>query len=149
MQKNYGLPTDICIKLYHFIKSAKVTSRLFFRYNSYLTLGLKDNNEQLVAVMVLTVYPTVPAVLPGDWEKWAKNLYGLNRLNNCNSLWIRLLIWKPYYYPLFMKPIAQYFFNFMREISYLLMVIPPVDCSLNFLDNLGISIKPKGKVLNK
>lgn len=119
---------------------------LFSRYNSYLTLGIRDKERNIVAVMVLGINPNVPVVSPGDWEQWIINLYGLINVNSYNSLWIRLIIWDPHYFSLFMKPIVHYLFNSIIELRFLLMDIPPVDCPMDFLDNLGINIKPKGKL---
>lgn len=116
-----------------------------FRHKSYLTLGVQDNEENIVGVMTLAIYPNIPALLPGEWEKWLQNMYGLPYVNSYNTLWIRLLIWHPFYYSLFFKPIVQYLFNFILELKFLLMLVPPVNCPINFVDNLGNSMWPKGK----
>lgn len=118
----------------------------FFRHKSYLTLGVYDSNESLAGVMFLGVHPNIPALSPGDWEPWLYEMYAFYQVNSYNSLWIKLLIWNPIYYLLFLKPMVQYLFKSTLELKFLLTIVPPGNFEADFLDNMGYPMKPKGKI---
>lgn len=118
--------------------------RNFFRTNSYISLKIEDEHQNIAGAVFFNTYPNIPAVPPWEWNDWLVNLYGLEQVTNCNCLWIHLLLWDPSYQLFFVRPIIQYIFKTRYFLRHILMPMPPGMHKVELLDQLGTVVVPKG-----
>ncbi|XP_045466200.1 cilia- and flagella-associated protein 61-like isoform X2 [Harmonia axyridis] len=115
-------------------------------YNAFLSLGVLSPEGELVGAACFLNYPNINAVPPWCWLQWMRNLFGCESVTQRNSIWIQLLLWKPKFASVFLKPILQYFFSKQKYKAYVLVAIPPGVKSINFLGDNASRILPRGYV---
>ncbi|KAJ8980373.1 hypothetical protein NQ317_009367 [Molorchus minor] len=109
----------------------------------FAALQLEDEEGKLAGVVVLNVYPNVPAIPQWEWESWLHNLYGLESVTTHNTIWICLALWDACYYYLFLKPIVHRMFQIRNYVHNIMMVLPPGATKIEFLGDLGTRVLPK------
>lgn len=119
---------------------------LHCRYNAFLSLGVLSPEGEIVGAACFLNYPNINAVPPWCWLQWMRNLFGCESVTQRNSIWIQLLLWKPKFASVFLKPILQYFFSKQKYKAYVLVAIPPGVKSINFLGDNASRILPRGKL---
>lgn len=70
----------------------------------------------------------------------------MKTIDSRNAMWIHLVLYDPTYFNFFLIPLLQNFFKERFMIKYCLMIIPPGKHNIDFFNNMGVAVLPKGGV---
>ncbi|KAF5296312.1 hypothetical protein FQA39_LY12529 [Lamprigera yunnana] len=110
----------------------------------FLPLCIKDEVENPIAFVCLNDYPNVPSIPSWEWSSWLHNIYQLDMVTPRNSLWIHLVVCDKRYVFTFTEPLLKSIFGEHPFLEYIILLIPPGICFVEFMEGFGTRIVPPG-----
>ncbi|XP_022914624.2 cilia- and flagella-associated protein 61-like [Onthophagus taurus] len=93
---------------------------------SYMSIGLENNEDELVAAMILNNYPNIASVPPWDWMSWIYNLYGIDYMHSTNTLWVHFTDYVFEFQKYFLDPLLSGVFNRYPNLQFINFIAPPL-----------------------
>ncbi|XP_030755200.1 cilia- and flagella-associated protein 61-like [Sitophilus oryzae] len=112
-------------------------------HTRYLSLGVEDEHNHLVAAITFHNCPNIPAIPPWEWNHWLYNIYEISESSTRDTFWIHLFVFEAKFETIFLKPIIQHVFNFYEHINNIFMVVPPEAGIVECLEDVATKIYPK------
>ncbi|XP_076254261.1 LOW QUALITY PROTEIN: cilia- and flagella-associated protein 61-like [Rhynchophorus ferrugineus] len=114
-------------------------------HTRYLSLGIEDEHNHIVGVVILHNSPNIPALPPWEWDHWIFNIYGLTNKTSRNTFWMHLMAYEAKYEMVFLRPIMQNIFNYHEYIENVILVVPIGVIEIDCMEPLATKIYPKVK----